>query len=91
MDNYNFSRATGSYNLHRTVSKLADLLSVVITTAVILMASWFIEYWGVTTGFPFGDYRYTGILAPHIGGVPLAIMFAWFTLAAGSLLAADSC
>ena len=70
------------------LSKLADLLSVVITTAVIFMASWFIEYWGVTTGFPFGDYRYTGILAPHIGGVPLAIMFAWFTLAAGSLLAA---
>lgn len=70
------------------ISKLADLLSVVITTAVIFMASWFIEYWGVTTGFPFGNYRYSGILAPHIGGVPLAIMFAWFTLAACSLLAA---
>ncbi|MBE2227769.1 MAG: carotenoid biosynthesis protein [Ignavibacteria bacterium] len=68
--------------------KLADLLSVVITTAVIFMASWFVEYWGVTTGFPFGDYTYSGILAPHIGGVPLAIMFAWFTVTACSLFAA---
>lgn len=68
--------------------KLADLLSVVITTAVILMASWFIEYWGVTTGFPFGDYSYSGILAPRIGGVPLAILFAWYTIVACSLLAA---
>jgi uncharacterized membrane protein len=68
--------------------KLADLLSVVITTAVIFMASWFIEFWGVTTGFPFGDYTYSGILAPHIGGVPLSIMFAWFTVTACSLLTA---
>ena len=70
------------------LTKLADLLSVVITTAVIFMASWFIEYWGVTTGFPFGSYSYSGILSPHIGGVPLAIMFAWFTLSSCSLLAA---
>lgn len=70
------------------LSKLADLLSVVITTAVIFMASWFIEYWGVTTGFPFGIYSYSHTLAPLIGGVPLAIMFAWFTVAANSILAA---
>jgi uncharacterized membrane protein len=70
------------------LSKLADLLSVVITTAVIFMASWFIEYWGVTTGFPFGVYSYSHTLAPLIGGVPLAIMFAWFTVTANSLLAA---
>ncbi|MEO8513827.1 MAG: carotenoid biosynthesis protein [Ignavibacteria bacterium] len=70
------------------LSKLADLLSVVITTAVIFMASWFIEYWGVTTGFPFGIYSYSHTLAPLIGGVPLAIMFAWFTVTANSLLAA---
>ena len=70
------------------LTKLGDLLSVVITTAVIFLASWFIEYWGVTTGFPFGIYTYSGTLAPHIGGVPLAIMFAWFTVTACSLLSA---
>lgn len=70
------------------LSKLADLLSVVITTAVILMASWFIEYWGVNTGIPFGIYSYTHVLSPLIGGVPLAITFAWFTVTANSILAA---
>ncbi len=68
--------------------KTADLLSVVITTAVIFLASWFIEYWGVTTGFPFGGYSYTATLLPLIGGVPLAIMFAWFTVSASALLTA---
>ncbi len=70
------------------LTKMADLLSVVITTAVIFIGSWFIEYWGVTTGFPFGIYSYSHTLAPLIGGVPLAIMFAWFTVTANSLLAA---
>ncbi len=68
--------------------KSADILSVVITTAVIFMASWFIEYWGVTTGFPFGVYSYSHVLSPLIGGVPLAISFAWFTVTASSLLTA---
>ncbi len=68
--------------------KTADLLSVVITTAVILIASWFIEFWGVTTGFPFGGYSYTDALRPLIGGVPLAILFAWFTVSASALLTA---
>lgn len=70
------------------LTKLADLLSVVITTAVIFMASWFIEYWGVTSGFPFGNYTYSHVLSPLIGGVPLAIMFAWFTVTSSSLLTA---
>lgn len=37
-----------------------------------------LEYVGVLTGFPFGSYRYTGVLVPELpGGVPLAIGFAW--------------
>ena len=68
--------------------KLADLLSVVITTAVIIIASWFVEYFGVNNGIPFGSYSYTHVLSPLIGGVPIAITFAWFTVAANSLLAA---
>lgn len=68
--------------------RLADLLSVVITTAVIFIASWFIEYWGVNSGIPFGSYSYSHVLSPLIGGVPLAIMFAWYTVTASSLLTA---
>jgi putative membrane protein len=68
--------------------KSADLLSVAITTAVIFLASWFVEYWGVSTGIPFGKYSYTHVLWPLIGGVPLAISFAWFIVSVNSLLAA---
>ncbi len=68
--------------------KIADLLSVVLTTAIIFMASWFVEYWGVKTGMPFGIYSYSHVLFPQIGGVPLAIMFAWFSVSVSSLLSA---
>src|SRR4051794_21858160 len=44
-----------------------------------------LEYVGVTTGVPFGAYRYTGVLVPGLpGGVPAAIGFAWvFIIVAG--------
>ena len=68
--------------------QVADTLSVIISSAVIFTASYFVEWWGVNTGFPFGLYSYSGVLAPVINGVPLAISFAWFVVTANSLLAA---
>ena len=68
--------------------RIADTVSVILASAVIFAASYFIEWWGVNTGFPFGLYSYTGILAPLINGVPLAISFAWFVVTANSLLIA---
>lgn len=48
-----------------------------------------LEYLGVLTGFPFGSYRYTGVLVPELpGGVPLAIGFAWLLVIVGGLLTA---
>lgn len=38
------------------------------------------EFVGSQTGVPFGRYHYTDLLAPHLGGVPLAIPFAWVML-----------
>src|SRR4051812_1065303 len=38
------------------------------------------EVAGVATGWPFGDYAYTGVLQPSIAGVPLLIPLAWFGL-----------
>lgn len=66
----------------------ADKISAVVITAIIFTTSYFIEWWGVNTGFPFGLYTYSGILKPLINGVPLAITFAWYVVAGSSLLAA---
>lgn len=35
------------------------------------------EWIGIRTGFPFGDYRYTGLLWPQVGGVPILVALAW--------------
>jgi putative membrane protein len=66
----------------------ADIISAIITTAVVIISSYFIEWWGVNSGLPFGAYSYTNVLLPIINGVPLAITFAWYVVAASSLLAA---
>lgn len=35
------------------------------------------EWAGTRTGFPFGAYRYTGLLRPAVGTVPLVVPLAW--------------
>ena len=48
-----------------------------------------LEYVGVLTGVPFGEYSYTGVLVPELpGGVPLAIGFAWLLVITGGLFTA---
>lgn len=41
---------------------------------------WLAELAGVHSGFPFGRYEYTAVLAPSLFGVPLAIGCAWLIL-----------
>jgi carotene biosynthesis associated membrane protein len=36
---------------------------------------------GVRTGFPFGEYAYTGTLGPQLLGVPLVVPLAWTMMA----------
>lgn len=50
-----------------------------VTVPVIVMA-WLVEYVGHTTGYPFGEYRYTAVLQPQLGGVPLIIPLAWLMM-----------
>lgn len=50
----------------------------IITT--VLVGSWFIEWLGSTTGFPFSHYDYTEVLQPQLGGVPLLIPLAWLMM-----------
>ncbi len=50
------------------------------------------EWAGTRTGFPFGAYRYTGLLRPAAGTVPLVVPLAWAAMglpgyAAGAALA----
>src|SRR5690606_25347854 len=35
------------------------------------------ELTGLLTGFPFGEYRYTDVLWPQAGGVPVVVALAW--------------
>ncbi len=46
----------------------------------VIVLAWLVEYVGHTTGYPFGDYTYTSILQPQIGGVPLIIPLAWLMM-----------
>lgn len=45
-----------------------------------------VELAGVHTGWPFGEYRYTGTLGPQAAGVPLVIPLAWTMMAYPALL-----
>ncbi|GIF05729.1 carotenoid biosynthesis protein [Actinoplanes siamensis] len=47
-----------------------------------------VEAVGVATGFPFGDYEYSGRLGPRLLGVPLIIPLAWTWMAWPAWLAA---
>jgi len=46
----------------------------------VIITSMFIEALGVNTGLIFGKYEYGHTLPPYIGGVPVAIGFAWLTM-----------
>lgn len=47
-----------------------------------------VEAVGRATGYPFGDYDYTGALGPRLLGVPLVIPLAWTWMAWPAWLAA---
>ncbi|MEV0625155.1 carotenoid biosynthesis protein [Nonomuraea wenchangensis] len=43
----------------------------------VVAAGYAAEAVGVRTGFPFGEYHYTGLLWPQLGGVPVVVALAW--------------
>lgn len=51
-----------------------------LTVITILPLAWLVEWIGHSTGFPFGDYRYTPLLQPQVGNVPLLIPLAWLMM-----------
>jgi uncharacterized membrane protein len=44
------------------------------------LASYAIEFVGLTTGYPFGHYAYTVAMGPFVGPVPVYIPFSWCAL-----------
>ncbi|MER7277391.1 carotenoid biosynthesis protein [Dactylosporangium sp. NPDC000244] len=50
---------------------------VLVTTG----GGFLVEAIGRSTGYPFGDYDYTGALGPRLLGVPLVIPLAWTWMA----------
>lgn len=62
---------------------------VLLAAAIIAVGAGLVEVLGVLTGFPFGDYTYTGRFGWLIGGVlPLGIPLAWWVVLAGAWVAA---
>lgn len=52
------------------------------TLLVVAVLSFFAEWVGSKTGFPFGAYHYTEVLQPQLAGVPLLIPLAWMMMLA---------
>jgi len=48
---------------------------------IVAVLTWVAEAVGIATGFPFGEYAYTGSLGPELAGVSLLVLLAWLTLA----------
>ena len=59
----------------------ATMKGIVRLVAVALLG-FAVEAFGVRSGFPFGEYAYTGVLRPQLLGVPVVMGFAWMTLVA---------
>ncbi len=74
--------SVGHALLTRGVRAAATLFGVVAPVG------WIVEALGVHTGFPFGDYAYSGALGPRPLGVPLVIPLAWVWMAWPAWLAA---
>lgn len=53
----------------------------IVAAVVVVAATTALERAGTSTGVPFGEYRYTGVLSPTVAGVPLAVALAWLAMA----------
>jgi uncharacterized membrane protein len=71
------------------VSETYSWRRAIAFASIVLPLAFAVELVGVTTGFPFGRYHYTGALIPPVlGRVPAPITCAWLMIVLGSLVAA---
>jgi putative membrane protein len=72
----------GAFRMRRIAGQQSrNFLTWALAVLVISIA---VEAVGVHTGIVFGSYTYGIILQPQIGGVPVAIGFAWVTMMVAS-------
>ncbi|HEX5016420.1 MAG TPA: carotenoid biosynthesis protein [Actinomycetes bacterium] len=62
----------------------------VVVGIVVPAIGWGAERLGSTYGVPFGDYTYTDVLGPSVGGVPVVIPLAWAMMAYPAHVAAST-
>ncbi|MEX2526157.1 MAG: carotenoid biosynthesis protein [Gemmatimonadota bacterium] len=61
-----------------------------LALVAVYLASFASEHLGTGYGLPFGDYRYTAMLGPKLGGrVPVVIPLSWFLMALPSFVMAS--
>gem|GEM_PF-45647 len=65
-------------------------LRIFFAILFISLLTWGVEFLGISTGFPFGNYHYTALLQPQIASVPILILFAWLMMLFPSWAIADS-
>jgi lycopene beta-cyclase len=51
-----------------------------VVFVIVAVVTYFMEFIGSKTDFPFGAYDYTSLLQPQLFGVPLIIPLAWFMM-----------
>lgn len=56
-----------------------------VASGFVVVATLGVEHLGSSTGFPFGEYDYTGALQPTVAGVPVIVPLAWFAMAIPAL------
>lgn len=69
------------YGLFKTISTKKAILVILGLTVLSLV----IEYGGLVSGFPYGEFSYTNLAGPKIFGVlPISVGLAWPPLVIGS-------
>ncbi|WP_436794439.1 carotenoid biosynthesis protein [Actinospongicola halichondriae] len=56
-----------------------------LSAGFVVVATLLVERIGSTTGFPFGEYDYSGALEPTVGSVPVIVPLAWFAMGVPAL------
>lgn len=63
-----------------------ELKGLYIIIPLMLVSGYLIEYAGVKTGYPFGEYLYTDKLQPQLFNIPVAISLSWVIVVVSSFL-----
>jgi putative membrane protein len=61
------------------------LLKFSLWSILVIVGGFIVEWVGVRTGYPFGEYSYSDKLLPIIDDIPISIGFAWLSISLGAI------